>query len=311
LNNANQITPWGTKTTTQTGPKDTDYTVTTALNPADQARLDQQRGIEKGLMDLAPDALTNVYNHLSQDVNTANLPPMAYEVDTRGQKNLDYSGLPGAQYGVGSTDAIRKEMEDAAWGKYISRAQPLQQQQTDQLNTRIANMGGVTTGAGAQKMSGALATQQGDQNRQAIFDSILQGGNAAQQEQNMRLAGANLWNTSRDQDANLLNQQTGFNNAVNQTDVQNAFANANLTNATRQQGLNENAQLRQMPLNELMAMLGGTQVNSPQFQPINPTQIQPAPIFDAAKAENANNTSSANSTTGAIGGIASAALMVF
>ncbi len=169
-------------------------------------------------------------------------------------------------------------------------------------------MGGVTTGAGAQKMTGALATQQGDQNRQAIFDSILQGGNAAQQEQNMRLAGANLWNTSRTTDADLLNQQTGFNNQVNQQDVQNAFANANLTNATRQQGLNENAQLRQMPLNELMAMLGGTQVNSPNFQPVTPTNIQPAPLMQAATAQNAQNTGTQNSLLGSLGQLGAAGI---
>jgi hypothetical protein len=199
-------------------------------------------------------------------------------------------------------------MEDAAWGKYIDRAAPLQQQQTEAMQTRIANMGGVTGSEGANKMAGALATQQGDQNRQAIFDSILQGGNAAQQEQNMRLAGANLWNTSRDQDANLLNQQTGFNNTVNQQDITNAFANANLTNATRLQGLNENAQLRQMPLNELMAMLNGTQVQSPAFQPINTTQIAPAPIYQAASDQSRNDAASMNALLGAAGTIGSAGI---
>jgi hypothetical protein len=56
-----------------------------------------------------------------------------------------------------------------------------------------------------------------------------------------------------------------------------------------------------MPLNELMAMLSGSQVNAPQFQMATPTQIQPPPIFQAAQATatNANNTA-----TSAIGGLA-------
>lgn len=126
----------------------------------------------------------------------------------------------------------------------------------------------------------------------------------------MRLAGAGLWNQTRGQDAALMAGENAANNQLNQQQVQNAFANANLTNASRLQGLNELAQLRQMPLNELMAMLSGTQVNSPQFQPVTATNIQPAPLFDAAKAQadaaqQAFNTASGtyNSMIGAVGSI--------
>jgi hypothetical protein len=288
LNNANQITPWGTKTTAQTGPKDTDYTVTTTLNPADQAQLDQSRVLQGGLLNLGGNALSNAAGTIGQPIRTDTLPPMAYQVDTKGQKQLDYSGLPGAQYDVGSTDAIRKQVEDAAWGKYISRAAPLLQAQQSTLDTRLANMGGVTTSPAAARAQAGLRASQGDQVNQAIFDSILQGGNAAEQEQGMRLAGANLWNTQRQGDAGLLAGQVAANNQTNQQDVQNAFANANLANAARTQGLNEQAQLQQIPLNQLMAMLSGTQVNSPQFQPVTPTNIQPAPLMDATIAQGAN-----------------------
>lgn len=114
----------------------------------------------------------------------------------------------------------------------------------------------------------------------------------------MRLAGANLWNTARGTDAGLQQGQTAFNNDVNQQGVQNAFANANLTNQSRQQGLNEAAQLRQMPLNELMAMLGGTQVNSPQFQQVAGANIAPAPIFQGAQATGQANQQQYQNQTG-------------
>lgn len=286
LNNANQVTPWGTRTTAQTGPKDTDYTVTTTLNPADQAMLDQSRTLSGGLLNLGGNALQNAAGTIGQPIRTDTLPPMSYQVDTKGSKQLDYSGLPGAQYSVGDTGDIRNQVENAAWGKYISRAAPLMQAQQSTLDTRLANMGGVTTSPAAARAQAQLRASQGDQVNQAIFDSILQGGNAAEQEQGMRLAGANLWNTQRQGDAGLLAGQTAANNATNQQDIQNAFANANLANATRSQGLNEQAQLQQIPLNQLMAMLSGTQINSPQFQPVTPTNIQPAPIFAGAEAQN-------------------------
>lgn len=322
LNNTNQVTPWGTKTLTQDGfqsdgttPK---YTQTTALNPQDQALLDQQRGVEGGIMGLAPAALKTAGDVLGTSLNTGNLPPMAYQVDTGGAKNLDYSQLPGQQYSVGSSDAVRQQVEDAAWGKYISRAAPLMQQQTNDLNTRLANMGGVTTSAGAMRQTGALRASQGDSVNQAIQDTILQGGNAAQQQQNMNLAGANLWNTSRATDASLLKDQTTTNNSINQQDIQNAFSNANLTNTSRSQGLNEAAQLRQMPLNELLAMLNGTQVNSPQFGQIASTNIQPTPVLQGVEDQTAANQaayatqqSGFNSLLSALGGAGAAGITKF
>ena len=290
LNNANQVTPWGKKTVTDSSGNpitgDTGYTVTTTLNPADQAMLDQSRTLGSGLLSTGQNLLGSAADKIGAGIRTDTLPPMAYQVDTKGSKQLDYSGLPGAQYSVGDTGDIRNQVENAAWGKYISRAAPLLQAQQSTLDTRLANMGGVTTSPAAMRAQMALRASQGDQVNQAIFDSILQGGNAAEQEQGMRLNAANLWNTQRQGDAGLLSGQVAANNATNQQDVQNAFANANLANASRSQGLNEQAQLQQIPLNQLLAMMNGTQVNSPQFQPVTPTNIQPAPVFAATEAQN-------------------------
>jgi hypothetical protein len=316
LQNSNQVTPWGTTRLDKTGPGEFDFTKVTELNPADQARLDQQRQIEGQIMGLAPAGIKTAQGVLNMPVNTGNLPAMVGGVNAGGTQRLDLSKAPGQIYDVGDTGDIRKKMEDSAWGKYISRAGPAQQQQMADLNTRLANMGGVTTSPGAMRQQSALRTSQGDQNRQALFDSILQGGNAAQQEQGMRLGSANLWNTARGADIGALTGQTQFNNAANQQDVQNAFANAGLANQSRQQGLNEMAQLRQMPLNELMAMLSGTQVNSPQFQQLGNPNIQPAPIFQGAQAQGAadqatyqNKAGMWNNMLGGAAGLGSAALM--
>jgi hypothetical protein len=291
LNNANQVTPWGTKTLTPPGPgqPDTAYTVTTTLSPAEQQQLQQSQQLASGLLGTGQNLLGSVGNTLGKPIQTGTLPPMAYQVDTGGSKNLDYSQLPGAQYQVQDPTDIRNQVENAAWGKYISRAAPLMQAQQTNLNTRLANMGGVTTSPGAMMQQMALGRSQGDQVNQAIEDMILQGGNAAQQQQGMELNSANLWNQQRAQDAGLLSGQVAQNNLTNQQNIQNAFANANLANASRSQGLNEQAQLQQIPLNQLMAMLSGTQVNSPQFQPVTPTNIQPAPIFQGAVAQNQAN----------------------
>jgi hypothetical protein len=316
LNNANQDTPWGSTRLTGDPNDPASFLKTTTLNEADQKRLDQTRELQSGLIGLGKPALGVAQKALGSELNTGNLPPMAYQVDAQGGKQLDYSQLPGGVYDVGDTGDIRNRMENAAWGKYIDRAAPMMQQQTDALNTRLANMGGVTTGTAAQRQQAGLQASQGDQARQAIFDSILQGGNAAQQEQGMRLNSANLWNQTRGQDANLLAQQTGFNNQQNQQDIQNAFTNASLTNAARGQGLQEATALRQMPINELMAMLGGSQVNQPNFQPVQGTTWNPAPIMQGAQLQGqqaqqqfGTESGTYNSMIGALGSMGGAALL--
>lgn len=297
LNNSNQNTPWGSQTLTKGPGGDTDYTRTVTLNPQDQALLDQQRAAQSSIMGAVPNVLNNVWGQIGQAPQTGNLPPMSYGVDAGGTRQLDLSGAAPLESG----NDVRNRVENASFNKFYDRFAPAAQQQQNTMNTRIANMGGVTTSDAAQRMMGGLLTNQGDQMRQGVFDSILTGGQEAERQFGMGLQG-------HQQGVSDITAQTGFNNAANQQDVTNAFANANLANASRNQGMNEMAQLRQMPLNELMAMLGGTQVNSPQFQPMQPTNIQPAPIMQGAVAQGQANSASQGSTLGALGTLGGAAI---
>jgi len=82
-------------------------------------------------------------------------------------------------------------------------------------------------------------------------------------------------------------QALGLNNASSQQDIQNALANANLGNATRAQGLSEQQSLRQMSLNELMAMLSGTQVQGGNFGQQQGSNTIAAPLFQGTQAQGA------------------------
>jgi hypothetical protein len=93
-----------------------------------------------------------------------------------------------------------------------------------------------------------------------------------------------LWNQTRGQDAQLQQGQAQFNNQTQQQNIQNAFQNAGLQNSSRAAGLNELTQLRQMPMNEIMALLSGTQVNQPQFNgPAQTSGWNPADIYGAGR----------------------------
>ena len=97
------------------------------------------------------------------------------------------------------------------------------------------------------------------------------------------------------------------------------LANANLTNQGRQQGIQEQAFMRGLPLNEINALRSGSQVNMPQFQQyqgagsIQPPQIQQAintaygqnlGNYNANQAQNASFTNGLMSLAGTAGMLA-------
>lgn len=59
----------------------------------------------------------------------------------------------------------------------------------------------------------------------------------------------------------------------------------------RQQALQESGYLRELPLNEISALMSGSQVSAPQFQQFQGSQVVPAPTFAGAQASGqaANN----------------------
>ena len=63
-------------------------------------------------------------------------------------------------------------------------------------------------------------------------------------------------------------------------------------NTAQQQALAQAIQGRQMPLNEITALMSGSQIQNPQFQAYSGSNIAAAPIFGAtqAQAQNAQNT---------------------
>ena len=71
-----------------------------------------------------------------------------------------------------------------------------------------------------------------------------------------------------------------------------ALQGAQFGNTAQQQALMQAIQGRQMPLNEITALMSGSQIQNPQFQAYSGSNIAAAPIFGAtqAQAQNAQNT---------------------
>jgi hypothetical protein len=141
---------------------------------------------------------------------------------------------------------------------------------------------------GQQGYQNVLAGQQA--NNQAIAQNFGQGmsaqqlqNQAAQQNFANQLSGMGFNNQQIQQMyQNQMAQQQG-NNLIAQQQFANQMAGANLSNQARQQGLQEQAYLRNEPLNTLSAVRTGAQVQGPQFvNSFNQATTQGADLLGAA-----------------------------
>jgi hypothetical protein len=108
---------------------------------------------------------------------------------------------------------------------------------------------------------------------QAIAQNFGQGVTADQ-----------LYNQSVQQNFNQgLNAQQANNAAQQQLYGQN-LSGAQFSNAAIQQSLAQQAALRSQPLNEIIGLMGGSQIQLPQFAGYQGSQVAPAPTFAGAQA---------------------------
>lgn len=143
--------------------------------------------------------------------------------------------------------------------------------------------------------------------------------NAAQQQANSQNANqAGFANQARIGNFGMGQQNAQMYNQNAAQRFQQAMQNAQFGNTTRQNALQEAMMQRNLPLNEINALRSGSQVQMPQFQGYQGSNISPAPLFNATQAQgqadmglyNAQMGSS-NATTGGIAALGSAALMFF
>jgi hypothetical protein len=137
----------------------------------------------------------------------------------------------------------------------------------------------------AQSQAAQQAQNQALAQNQAAALQQFQTQMARQQQgfgQQMDMAG--LYNAALAQQ-----QQTALQQAQAQAALQNqAFGQsqtaAQFANQVRQQQLTEQMALRAQPLNEIAALMGGSQIQMPQFQGYSGAQVAAAPIFGAQQA---------------------------
>lgn len=162
--------------------------------------------------------------------------------------------------------------------------------------------------AGAQEQSRLFglamnARQQGQNevNTQGQFYNTAQGqrfdqgaqtiqqNNAAQDQRYQQALGiADLFNQSQQQRFAQDQQAAALNNATRSQAYNEEAANATLNNSARQQQISEATYLRNLPLNEIAALLGtGSPVANPSFQPVSQVGVA-APDYQGLVQNNYN-----------------------
>jgi endosialidase-like protein len=230
-----------------------------------------------------------------------------------GQISQQFGAAPDVQQSFGNYAGERQTFEDAL----MSRLNPslaiernkYEQQLADQgirygspayenamrnysMQADDARLAAIAQSGQEQQRQAAIAQAQGEfgnKAQQQIFEQArLRGefGNDAQNQAYQQLiARSQLFNAAQQQQFGQEAQRSQFANsalAQNFAQAQSAF---NARNAARSQGLNEIFSLRNQPINEITALLSGSQVTQPNFINANMPTI---PTTDVAGIMNKN-----------------------
>jgi len=145
---------------------------------------------------------------------------------------------------------------------------------------RDAQMASFQTGQAAQEAVNRAIAQNFQQGLGAAGAYNAAAGQQFGQE--MDIAG--LYNASLAQNQQAALQQAQAQAALQAQGFNQAQAAANFQNAQRQAALQEQLALRALPLNEVASIMGGAQVQMPQFQAYQGAEVGAAPIFGATQA---------------------------
>jgi hypothetical protein len=322
LSHVNQVTPTGsldysqrgtfswTDPTTGSTYQIPQYTATQTPTAAQAAIQQQNEGAQKNLATLANTQSGNIGNLLSQPIDLSqapaagdtsrieNLPSAATSFGGAGvqQGTFDDAGNLTRSYGPADNfSADRQRVEDALFGRLspqldrdrsrleqqladqgIRYGSPAYQQAMSDFNRQSTDARlAVTAAGGAEQQRLAQMAQ-----NQAEFQ------NAAQQQAYQEAQGRGTFaNAAEAQNYQQALGRGTFANAGQLQNAQSAQAALNAENARRANYLQEQYAGRQEPINEISALLSGSQVSKPNF--ITPPQTS-IPTTDVAGLINTN-----------------------
>lgn len=298
LGNVNQNTPDGSLTYSQTGSyKWNDpytnqtydiptFTATQTLSQQQQAIKDQSDAAELNLAKLGNSQSSRLSELLSTPFSLSGAPAAADASSLNAPSYQTYSSGPNLQTTTGDTGEITKtygtdyasnvkDVQDAL----MSRLQPQMDNDRSALEQRLANQGiqigskaydtamnQFNQGVNDQRTQALLAASQEQSRLAGLAQNQATFQNSAQQQAYQQaLSNAGLNNNALQQMYANQTQAMQGNNAIAGQQFSDQQAQMNAQNMARQNYLNEQYALRNQPINEISALLSGSQVSNPQF----------------------------------------------
>lgn len=335
INNPNIVGPGSSRTVTWDGETPT---ITTNLTPEEWAIYNQNTANRGGLGRLASQGIDSAQGIIGSPIDTTGLPSSGgvYNPDGRLQ-TFDPNRLPGMPSvyqggknlpGVDSGEGTRNRVIQAMLSRSNERIGQGEEQTKSDLIAAGIRPG---TEAYAREMD-AIGRQRND----AMSQAEIAGGDAAQQQFGMDAARRAQIYGEGTTDAGLMYEQgmgvrrQGQGEQGQQFQQQGSASELaqrqqgqqnSQQNEARRQAIAEAITKRQLPLNEIIALMSGTQTNGAQSlggPAFNASQVAPAPIFAANQANNQygmdvynSQAATANQRQQAIGQAAITAMMMY
>jgi hypothetical protein len=302
-------------------------TVTQTLTPQAQQTLDSQQRVQTALANLGETGIANARATLERPFvptsteiqrnfggygEVPNASNFMAKTDVPLQYSIDTSGAAAMPINAGTTaqDLILKRLNPTLEAGDVSFRQQLANQgltpgteaYDKAFRNREMSKNDLYSQAALQGINLDMAAR-----NQSVNELLGLGtfGNQAQ------LAGAGLYNSAMGQNygQGMQTQGTQFSQGLNKAQFQNT---------AQQQQLAQDLALRSQPINEVIGLMGGSQIQLPQFQGYQGTSVAPAPTFAGTQAQNQADMqrygiqqAGNNATTQGISSAAMAAAMYF
>jgi hypothetical protein len=331
LNNPNVISPYGNQTVVWGAPDASGVsqpTITQSLTPQAQKTLEAQQALQGNLANLGGMAYTNAFDTLNKPFSFGG-PAVQTSLGSPGTLQ---AGPTGGQYGMAQGGVNAPNLQTSldlsgvakmpinagmtAQEAIMARLEPTLARNRVSTETQLINQGLRPGTEAYDNAARILGQQENDQRTQAALQGINLDMSANQQGYGQALNTGQFGNTSQlaGFTAGLQNQQAGnqaiaqnFGQGQSAAQMQNAMvgqqANQNLQagqfgNTAQQQALAQALQQRQLPINEISALMSQSQIQNPQFGAYQGSNIAAAPIANATAQTGAFNQNLYNQQTG-------------
>jgi hypothetical protein len=303
--------------TSRSGDPD-QVTVTQTLTPAAQEALNNAQAVQKGLSQVGVKALGNVSDTMGTPFRS-NLPDFQMSLGDQGQvdygPSADRYGLARGELDLSGVAKMPINAGMTAQQAIMSRLGPQLEAQRASTFQNLRNQG-VTEGSEAWN-NAIRAQQQGENDllTQAQKEGLSLDMAANQQGYGQQLSSAGLYNQAVAQNYGQGLQSSGLYNQAQNQKFNQALQGAQFGNTAIGQQYQRNLNEYNQPLNNLTALMSGSQIQNPQFQQYTGQNIAPAPIANAttlagnfAQNQYGQNVAANNATTQGLFSIAGAGL---